>query len=65
MIPHTGMTREIIENIYPHDTMTPIEIVMVINGTAIDRLIDSRDTKRENHADAVTTCAIIMTAHAH
>ena len=50
MIPHTGVTQEIIENIYPHATMTPMDIIKVINGTALDPLIDSRDTNREAQA---------------
>ena len=48
MILHTGMTQQIMENIDPHDTMTPIDIFRV---TDFDRLIDSRDTNRETQAD--------------
>ena len=65
MISHTGVTPEIMENIDPQDTMTPIDIVMVINVTALDRLINSRDTNREAQTDTETTLAIIMIAHAH
>ena len=52
MIPHTGVTHEIMENIDPHDTMTPKDILKVINVTALDRLIDSRDTNREAQASS-------------
>ena len=63
MIPHTGVTLGIMENIDPHDTMIPIDIIKFINGSALDRLIDSRDTNREAQANTKTTRAIIMTAH--
>ena len=52
-------------NIDQHDTMTPKDIVKVINVTAIDRLIDSIDTNSEAKADTEITRAIIMTTHAH
>ena len=41
--------------------MTPIDIIKVINGTYLDRLIDSRDTNREAQAHTETTHTIIMT----
>ena len=65
MIPHTGVTQEIMKNIDPQEKMTPIDIIKVINRTALDRLIDSRDTNREAQADTETTHAIVMTAHVH
>ena len=37
MNPHTGVTQEAIENIDPHDTMDPIDMVKVINVTALER----------------------------
>ena len=39
MTPHTGMTKKIMENIDPHDTMVLIDTVIVINVTALDQLI--------------------------
>ena len=65
MILHTGTNREIMNNIDLYDTMTHIDILKAINGTTLDRLIDSRDTNREAQADTETTRAIIMTVHAH
>ena len=58
------MNQDIMENIDPHDTITPIDIVKVINVTALYQLVDSRDTNREAQADPETTRAIITTAHA-
>ena len=65
MIPQTGMTRDIMENIDHHDTMAPIDIIRAINGTALDRLVETRDTNRGAEANTETTRAIDMTAHAH
>ena len=65
MIPSTGVTQEIVENINPYDTMTPIDIMKVINGTALDRLGDSIDTNHEAHADSEITRAIILTVRSH
>ena len=48
MITHTGVTQEIMENIDPHDTMTPIDMLKAINVTALDQLIDSRYTNHES-----------------
>ena len=62
---HTGVTQEIMENIAPHITMTSIDIVKAINVSALDRIIDSRDTNREAYADTEKTHAIVMTAHAY
>ena len=53
------------ENIDSHDTKIPIAIIKVINGIALDCLIDSRDTNRKAQVDTETTRAIIMTAHVH
>ena len=53
------------ENIDPHGAMTPIDVIKLINGIFLDQLVDSRGTNREAQADTETTCAIIMTAHAH
>ena len=53
------------ENVDLHDTMTSIDIIKAINGTALDRQIDSRDTSNEAQADIETTRAIIMTAYTH
>ena len=47
MIPQTRVTQETMQNIDPHDTMTPTDIIKAINGTAIDQLIDSRDMNQE------------------
>ena len=52
------------ENIDPHDTLTPIDIFKAINGSAHEWLADSRDTNREAQADTETARSIIMTAHA-
>ena len=65
MIPHTGVTQEIIENIDTPDTITPIDIINVINRIALDRLIDSRDTYREPYADSEKTRAVAITTRAH
>ena len=65
MIPRTGLTKEIMHNLDLHDTMTPIGIIKVINGTALDLLIDSRDTNHEAQVDTESARKIIMTAHAH
>ena len=65
MIPHTGVTLEIVENIDSHDTRTPIDIVKAINGIALDRVINSTDTSHKTQANTETTRAIVMTAHDH
>ena len=65
MIPHTGLTQEIVESIDPHDTMTLYRYIKVIDVTELNRLIDSRCTSREALADTETTRAFILTAHAH
>ena len=65
MIPHIGVTQEIMENIDPNDTMTPVNITKTINRTDLDRRIDSRDTYCEPQTDTETVRAIIMISHAH
>ena len=65
MNPHTGVTQEIMENFDPYDTMTRIYILKVINVTALDRLINSKDMSREAQADTEITHAIVMTAPVH
>ena len=65
MNPHTGVNQEIKENIDLHDTMTPIDILKVINVTTLDKLLDSRDTNHEAQADTETSHAIVMIAHVH
>ena len=65
MIPHIGATQETMENIDPNDTMIPTDTIKAINRTALDQLIDFRDTNREAQANTETTRAIIMTSHAH
>ena len=65
MIPHIGVTQETIENIDPNDTMSPIDIIKAINETALDQLVESRNTSHEAWADSETTCAIVITSHTH
>ena len=65
MIPQTGVTQEIVESVDSHDTMALIDITKAINVTALDQLVDSKDTNREAQADIETTRKIIMTAHVH
>ena len=61
MIPHTGVTREIMENIDPHDTMACRDILKAINVTTRARLFNSRETNREAKADIETTRTNSMT----
>ena len=65
MILHTGVPHEIVHDIDPHDTLTPKDIFKVINGSAHEWSVDSRDTNHEAKADTETARAIFMTGHAH
>ena len=65
MIPSKSVTQETMENIDPSDTIIPTDTIKTINETALERLINSRDTNREAQADSGAARAIVMTAHAH
>ena len=65
MIPLIGVTQETMQNIDPNDTMIPVDKIRAINRTALDRIIDSRDTNCGARADSETTHASVITAHAH
>ena len=45
--------------------MIHTDTITATNETAVNRLIDSRDTNREAQADSETTRTIFITAYAH
>ena len=64
MIRHVGVIQGTLENINPNDTMIPTDKIKAIDETALDQLVDYRDTNREVPADSETTHAIGITSHA-
>ena len=53
------------ESIDLNDTIIPTDFIRVIKETALDRLVDYRNTSQESRADSETARAVDSTAHAH
>ena len=65
MVPHIGTTQETIDNIDLSNMIIPTDKVRVTSATALDRLVDTRDTNHEIIADSKIVHATAFTDNAH